>query len=144
MEGREGALKTMDVTQALQRGFRTLAIAALAMALGGTAAPAIADDLKDGRAALQTGRFEEALQSFEKAAQQGLAAGRAGVGQVWLRRRQYDKANEAFLLAERMDPMLGLAYYGQAEVLRKQERFADAIPLFQKATDLDQIGRAHV
>jgi tetratricopeptide (TPR) repeat protein len=112
-----------------------LALAALALA---GAPRAAADDLKDGRTALQAGRYDEAIRSFERAAQQGLAAGRAGVGQVWLRRRQYDKAMEAFQIAEKMDPQLALPYYGQAEVLRRQERCQDALPLFEKATTLDR------
>jgi tetratricopeptide (TPR) repeat protein len=97
-----------------------------------------ADDLKDGRAALQAGRYDEALKSFERAASQGLAAGRAGVGQVWLRRRQYEKAMEAFQLAQKMDGTLALAYYGQGEVLRRQDKCGEAIPLFEKANDLDR------
>jgi len=97
-----------------------------------------ADDLKDGRAALTAGRLDDAMKSFEKAAAQGQAAGRAGVGQVWLRRRQYDKAMEAFKLAERMDPSLALAFYGQGEVLRRQEKCTEALPLLTKATELDR------
>jgi tetratricopeptide (TPR) repeat protein len=97
-----------------------------------------ADDLKDGRTFLQAGKYDQAIQSFEKAASQGYAAGRAGVGQVWLRRRQLDKANEQFLLAQKMDPNLALAYWGQGEVLRQQEKCADAIALYSKATDLDR------
>ena len=98
----------------------------------------LADDLKDGKTALQAGQYDAALKSFEKAAGQGLAAGRAGVGQVHLRRRQYDKAMEAFKLAQRMDPNLALPYYGQGEVLRRQEKCTEAIPLFKKATELDR------
>jgi len=98
----------------------------------------LADDLKDGKVALQEGRLDDAVRSFEKAAAQGYAAGRAGVGQVWLRRRQYDKAREQFEQAQKMDPNLALAYWGQAEVLRGEEKCADAIPLYQKATDLDR------
>ncbi|TMQ68595.1 MAG: tetratricopeptide repeat protein, partial [Candidatus Eisenbacteria bacterium] len=97
-----------------------------------------ADDLKDGRAALQGGRYEDAIKAFERAAQQGDASGRAGVGLVWLRRRQYDKAWEAFQLAQKMDPNLAMAYYGQGEVLRRQEKYGEAIPLLQKANDLDR------
>jgi len=97
-----------------------------------------ADDLKDGRAALTAGRLDDALRSFEKAATSGQAAGRAGVGQVWLRRRQYEKAMEAFKLSERMDPSLALAYYGQGEVLRRQQKCSEAIPLLTKATELDR------
>jgi tetratricopeptide (TPR) repeat protein len=102
------------------------------------AASASADDLKDGRAALQAARYDDALKSFEKAASQGFAAGRAGVGQVWLRRRQLDKAMEAFQLAQKMDPGLETSYWGQGEVLRRQGKCQDAIPLFRKATELNR------
>jgi len=97
-----------------------------------------ADDLKDGRAALAAGRLDEALQSFEKSASSGLAEGRAGVGQVWLRRRQYDKAMEAFQQAQKMDPTLALSYFGQAEVQRRRDKCDEAIPLYMRATDLDK------
>jgi superkiller protein 3 len=97
-----------------------------------------ADDLKDGRAALQAGRYDDAIKAFESAASQGNAAGRAGVGQVWLRRHQYEKATEQFLLAQKMDPGLAIGYWGQAEVLRQQEKFEAAAPLFQRATELDK------
>jgi tetratricopeptide (TPR) repeat protein len=96
-----------------------------------------ADELKDGRAALQAGQYDQALKLFEKAASQGLAEGRVGVGQVWLRRLQYAKAMEAFQLAQKMDPNLAWPYYGQGEVLRRQDKCAEAVPLLQKATDID-------
>ncbi|HYM82435.1 MAG TPA: tetratricopeptide repeat protein [Candidatus Limnocylindria bacterium] len=99
---------------------------------------ALGDDLKDGRTALQAGRLDDAVRSFEKAAAQGSAAGRAGVGQVWLRRRQLDKAMEAFQIAQRMDPQLAQAYSGQGEVFRRQEKCDQAVPLFTKATELDR------
>jgi tetratricopeptide (TPR) repeat protein len=99
---------------------------------------AAADDLKDGRAALQAGRLDEALTLFDKAAGQGSAEGRAGTGQVWLKRRQYAKAREAFDLAQKMDPLLALPYYGQGEVERRQGRCEAAVPLYQKATELDR------
>jgi hypothetical protein len=75
---------------------------------------------------------------FEKAASQGSAEGRSGVGQVWLKRRQYDKAREAFELAQKMDPLLAWPYYGQGEVVRKSGKCDAAIPLYQKATELDR------
>ena len=101
-------------------------------------AGARADDLRDGRAALQVGNLDAALASFEKAASQGIAEGRAGVGQVWLKRRQYPRAMEAFQLAQKMDPTLAISYWGQGEVLRHQGKCTDAIPLFQRATELDR------
>ena len=103
-----------------------------------TPIPARADDLRDGRAALQAARYDDALRFFEKAAGQGSAEGRAGIGQVWLKRRQYAKASEAFELAQKMDPLLGLPVYGQGEVRRRQGRCDEAVPFYQKATELDR------
>jgi len=115
----------------------------LPVVLGGLAftliaVPARADDLRDGRAALQAGRLDDAMRFFEAAATQGQAEGRAGVGLVWLRRHQLAKANEAFELAERMDSQLALAQYGRGEVLRQQEKCEEAIPRLQKAVELDR------
>lgn len=109
--------------------------AALALALVSTA---IADDLKDGRAALAAGQFDAALTAFEKAANQGLAEGRAGVGQVLLRRRQYPQALAAFQTAQKMDANLALAWYGEGAVYQRQGKFDQAVPLLRKATDLDK------
>lgn len=113
----------------------TGAVALLALAAATTAG---ADDLKDGRNALQAGRFDDAIKSFEKAASQGFAEGKAGVGTVWLRRRQFDKAMEAFQTAQKMNAGLETAYWGQGEVLRRQDKCAEAIPMFQKATELNR------
>ena len=122
-----------------RRGWKAVAmVAALGLSLHVGGRPAMADDLKDGKAALQAGQFDAAIKAYERAASQGNAAGRAGVGQVWLRRRQYDKAMEAFQLAQKMDPTLALAHYGQGEVMRRQDKCAQAIPLFQRATELDR------
>src|SRR5262245_15549679 len=83
----------------------------LACALVLTALSAHADDLRDGRTALAAGQYDRAIELFEKAASQGYAEGRSGVGQVYLRRRQYAKALEAFQLAQKMDNGLAWAYY---------------------------------
>lgn len=102
------------------------------------AVPAAAQSVKEARTALEQGRLDEAMQLFERAAQEGSAEGRAGVGQVWLRRRQLARAQEAFETAQKMDPMLAAAYWGQGEVLKRQGRCTDAIPLLQKANELDR------
>ncbi len=117
-----------------------LAAAAVAALLGLVAlgSPARADDLKDARAALQAGNYDQAIQLFEKAASQGAAAGRAGVGDVWLKRRQFGKAAEAFQLASKMDPSLASAYYGQGEVLRREGKCDEGVAFLQKATELDK------
>ena len=119
------------------RSALTLALA-LGLMLAAAAAPSLADDLRDGRTAMAAGDLDAAQKSFEKAASQGLAEGRAGVGQVLLKRYQYDKALDAFRTAQKMDPTLALGYWGEGEVLRQEDKCTDAIPKFQKATELDR------
>lgn len=118
------------------RAASVLAILGLTLVLGSSSATA--DDLKDGRNALAAGNYDQAIAAFEKAASQGYAQGREGVGEVWLKRHQYGKAMDAFQLAQKMDPGLASAYYGQGEVLRREDKCAEAVPLLQKATELDK------
>ena len=96
-----------------------------------------ADELKDGRSALNAGQLDDAIRLFEKAAGEGYAEGRAGVGQVWLRRRNYDKALEQFQMAQKMDANLAMSYWGVGEVARRNEDFTGAIPSLQRAVELD-------
>jgi len=111
-----------------------LSLAALALC----APLATADDLKDARAALASGQYDQALRLFERVASQGFAEGRAGIGQVYLRKRDYGHAKAAFEQAQKMDPNLALAWYGLGEVERRQERYAEAVPFLRKAVDLDR------
>jgi tetratricopeptide (TPR) repeat protein len=97
-----------------------------------------ADELRDGRNAFQAGQLDEAMKHFEQAASQGVAEGRASVGLVWLKRHNFAKANEAFLLAEKMDNQLAMPHYGVGEVLRQQGKYEEAIPHLQRATELDR------
>ena len=117
----------------------TVRPAVLVLAVLASMAPATvrADDLKDARTALAAGQLDQAVQLFEKAAAQGYAEGRAGVGQVWLKRHNYDKALEQFQLAQKMDPNLALAHWGAGEVSRRNEDCASALPEFQRAVELD-------
>ncbi len=124
-------------TLRLRTQLAAAAIAAM-LALVTLGSPVRADDLKDARAALQAGNYDQALQLFEKAASRGAAAGRAGVGEVWLKRRQFGKAAEAFQLASKMDPSLPSAYYGQGEVLRREGKCDEGLPLLKKASELDK------
>jgi tetratricopeptide (TPR) repeat protein len=96
-----------------------------------------ADELKEGRNALNAGRLDDALALFEKAAGQGYAEGRAGMGQVWLRKHNYQKALEQFEMSQKMDPNLAFSYYGIGEVARRNEDYAGGIPSLQKAVQLD-------
>jgi tetratricopeptide (TPR) repeat protein len=122
-----------------RRFSRTARRAVLVLAVLASMIPSTgrADDLKDARTALAAGQLEQSVQLFEKAAAQGYAEGRAGVGQVWLRRRNYEKALEQFQLAQRMDPNLALAHWGAGECARRNEDCATALPEFQRAVELD-------
>jgi len=113
------------------------AVLALAVLASLSAATARADDLKDARTALAAGQLDQSIQLFEKAAAQGYAEGRAGVGQVWLRRHNFDKALEQFQLAQKMDPNLALAHWGAGECARRNEDCNTALPEFQRAVELD-------
>jgi len=113
------------------------AVLAFAVLASMSAATARADDLKDARNALAAGQLDQSIQLFEKAAAQGYAEGRAGVGQVWLRRHNFDKALEQFQLAQKMDPNLALAHWGAGECARRNEDCNTALPEFQRAVELD-------
>lgn len=118
----------------IRRAFALVAFAACLF----VGSPAVADDLKDARTAFAAGQLDQAMQSFEKASSQGYAEGRAGVGQVWLRKRQLSKAQEAFETALKMDGNLAMGHYGLGEVLRRQGDFANAVPKLQRAVELDR------
>jgi tetratricopeptide (TPR) repeat protein len=113
------------------------AVLAFAVLASLSAATARADDLKDARTALAASQLDQSIQLFEKAAAQGYAEGRAGVGQVWLRRHNFDKALEQFQLAQKMDPNLALAHWGAGECARRNEDCITALPEFQRAVELD-------
>jgi tetratricopeptide (TPR) repeat protein len=115
-------------------------VAVLAMILGGLVlgTPAGADDVKDGKNALAAGRYDEAAAAFTRASGQGLIDGRIGMGQVLLRRRQFAKAQEQFQFAQKMDATVAWGFYGEGESLRRMERCDAALPLLQRATELDR------
>ncbi len=111
----------------------------VAVALCALFAPAVrADDLRDARTALAAGQLEQAQQLFERVASQGFADGAAGVGQVYLRKRDYVHAQEAFERAQKMDANLAYAWYGLGEVHRRQDDFEAAIPFLSKAVEIDR------
>ena len=109
-----------------------------AVLLVACAFPAHADDLKDGRAALAAGHYDQAIAAFERAAQQGSAEGRGGVGLVWLKRHDDVKAREAFETSQKMDGNLALPYFGLGEIDRHDGKYAEAVEHYKRATDLDR------
>ena len=118
---------------------RTALWVVLSSALAGlTAAPVHADDLKDARAALAAGQLDDALRLFESAAGQGYAEGRSGMGQVWLKRRNYEKAHEQFEMAQRMDANLASSYWGMGEISLRNEAYEEALPNLKRAVELDR------
>ena len=135
----KGTMKAESFSLAARLGSRNgwwragIALALLLMPLA-----AWADEVRDGRKALDEGRLADAQALFEKAAKQGNADGRAGVGMVYLKRRQLDQAMEQFVAAQKMDGSLAWAYGGQAEVYRRRGQCDQAIPLYRKANELDK------
>lgn len=117
---------------------RTLCLALLALAPLAAPRLAAADDYREGRNALQQGRYDDAIKLFEKAASQGSAEGRAGVGLVYLKRRQYDKALENFRAAQKMDKDLAMGVYGEGEVLRAEDHCDQAVPLLKRSVEMDR------
>lgn len=109
-------------------------LTALALVFG----VAYADSVREGDRALKAGRLEDAMRSYDQAARAGDASGHAGVGRVWLRRGQYEKAMGAFRRALELNPDLALGYYGEGEVLRRQGKCAEAVPLYERATRIDR------
>ncbi|MFM7231301.1 MAG: tetratricopeptide repeat protein [bacterium] len=95
-------------------------------------------DLKEARAALAAGRYDDALALYERAAEQGFAEGRAGMGQVYLRRRNDEKALEMFQMAQRMDANFAMGHWGEGEVARHREDWTGALPSYQRAVSLDR------
>jgi tetratricopeptide (TPR) repeat protein len=122
---------------AILRFRRTLQAVAVTAAVLSLAGPASAD-LRAARTALAAGQLDAAVREYEKAAAEGYAEGRAGLGLVHLRRHQLDQALEQFQLAQRMDDKLALAWFGQGEVSRQRGDCAAAVPLLQRATELDR------
>lgn len=120
----------------LGRLLRPLALGLASLAL--CASVVQADELKDARTALAAGQYDQALRLFERVASQGFAEGRAGIGQVHLRKREYAKAKAAFEHAQKMDGNLAQAWFGLGEVERRQERYAEAVPFLRKAVEIDR------
>ena len=88
--GDEYAMNAKIFDLRFARFLRPLALGLASLAL--CASVAGADELKDARAALAGGQYDQAIRLFERVAAQGFAEGRAGVGQVYLRKRDYAKA----------------------------------------------------
>lgn len=76
--------------------------------------------------------------AFREGRLAGLRRGRAGVGLVQLRKRDYVKAKEAFELSQRMDANLATSWFGLGEAQRNQGNCAGAIENYCKAVDLDR------
>lgn len=116
----------------------SLPIVTATLACGLLVGLAGADDLKDGRRMMDAGQWDRAYAAFEKAAGQGKAEGQVGMGDVRLRQGRYDEALSAYKAAQQLDGALASAWYGEAEVYRRQDDCAKAVPLYRRATELDR------
>jgi tetratricopeptide (TPR) repeat protein len=91
-----------------------------------------------GRLALATKRFEEALKICEAALETEAAAAAASVrGDAYLALGQYDAALASFALAKRFDESVAEAYYRKSEELTNQGEIEQAKAQLDFALELD-------
>jgi len=117
--------------------FAPLALVGMLVALV-AASPRVAraDDLKEGRSSSRPASSTR-RRSRSRRRDPGFAEGRAGVGQVQLKRRQYGKAMESFQTAQKMDAGLAVAYWVRRGAAPPGEVLRGAAML-QRATELDR------
>ena len=100
--------------------------------------PAI-KEAKQGLAALQAGKYEEAIGLFEKALQldPSLASVHYNLGAAYERKENFEKAREHFQGAIKLKPDFGEAYLSLGNSYLAQRKFdASAIDALTKATEL--------
>ena len=117
---------------------RTLALV-LALA-GGGVAPARADALSDGKSALESGRYDDAVAAYRTAVAAGPndAAAHLGLGLALERKRQWQAALESYQKASSLDARLAEPHRGQGSMLLRLERPAEAEAAFRKAVEIDR------
>jgi tetratricopeptide (TPR) repeat protein len=114
---------------------------ALVLALAGGGATAVrADALKDGKDALEAGRFDDAVAAYRNAvaATPNDAPAHLGLGLALEKKRQWQAALEAFQKASSLDARLAEPHRGQGSMLLRLEKPAEAEAEFRKAVEIDR------
>ncbi len=116
-------------------------VLALALALAGDGAvPARADALKDGKDALASGRYDDAVASYRNATTGAPndAVAWLGLGLALEKKRQWQASLEAFQKATALDARLADPQRGLGAMLLRLDRPAEAEAAFRKAVDIDR------
>ena len=94
--------------------------------------------LKKGNESAQRGRYQEALEAYDKAVEidPQYVASWHGKGVALERLKRYQEALEAYGKAVEIDPQYVASWHGKGVVLEKLEKHRQAIEAFRKAVDL--------
>jgi tetratricopeptide (TPR) repeat protein len=114
---------------------------ACALALWGGNVPAAgADALKDGKDALATGRFDDAVAAYRSAVEAAPNDVQAhlGLGQALEKKRQWQAALESFQKASSLDARLAEPLRGQGAMSMRLDKPAEAEAAFRKAVEIDR------
>lgn len=120
---------------------RSLLACALVLALGaGLPSTGRADALKDGKDALENGRYDDAVAAYRGATEASPNDAQAwlGLGLALEKKRQWQAALEAFQKANTLDARLAEPLRGQGSMLLRLGRDAEAEVAFRKAIDIDR------
>ena len=112
-------------------------VLALATAL---APPATADALRDGKDALEAGRYDDAVAAYRTATTEtpNEAPAWLGLGLALEKKRQWQAALEAFQKASAIDARLAEPLRGQGAMLLRLDRPAEAEAAFRGAVAIDR------
>ena len=95
--------------------------------------------LTDAEAAMDSGDYNVALSLFQEilATNPTVTTAYLGIGDIYMIRRDYDKAEPAYSRAAKLEPRNFDAQYGHGLALQMLERFVDAVKAFHRALTID-------
>jgi superkiller protein 3 len=126
-------------TAARQAGH--LAFAALVLSCVLFAAPqARAQGLREGKTAMEEGRYDDAVAAYRSAVQAspGDAQAHLGLAQALEKKRTWKAAYDSYVKASELDPRLAEPFRGQGAMLLRMDKPAEAEVAFRKAVEIDR------
>ncbi len=99
-----------------------------------------AQGLREGKTALEEGRYDDAVAAYRSAVQAnpGDAQANRGLGQALEKKRLWAASLESFQKAGQLDPRLAEPYRGQGANLLRLNKPAEAEVAFRKAIEIDR------
>jgi tetratricopeptide (TPR) repeat protein len=95
--------------------------------------------LSDARAASDAGNYDQALSLFQQilAENPTITSAYLGIGDIYIVKQDYDRAEPAYARAARLEPRNFDAQYGHGLALQMLGRFVDAIRAYHRALTID-------